>query len=72
MKLTKLWKSRRSPSLKVHLLRSTAFAIASYGSESWTMKLADKKRVDSFELRCGDKQDTENIIYREENKHMGS
>ena len=39
-------------SLKVRLLRSTAFAIASYGSESWTMKLADKKRIDSFEMWC--------------------
>ena len=50
--MTKLWKSRLPASLKVRLLRSTAFAIASYGSESWTMKLADKKRIDSFEMWC--------------------
>ena len=50
--LIKLWKSKLPPSLKVRLLRSTAFAMASYGSESWTMKLADKKRLDSFEMWC--------------------
>ncbi|XP_072037259.1 uncharacterized protein [Amphiura filiformis] len=48
--LTKLWKSKLPPSLKVRLLKSTAFAVASYGSESWTMKLSDKKR---YLLNCG-------------------
>ncbi|XP_071488566.1 uncharacterized protein [Diadema antillarum] len=50
--MTKLWKSKLPSSLKVRLLRSTAFALASYGSESWTMRLADKKRLDSFEMWC--------------------
>ena len=50
--LTKLWKSKLPSSLKVRLLRSTAFAVASYGSESWTLKLADKRRLDSFEMWC--------------------
>ncbi|XP_072020234.1 uncharacterized protein [Amphiura filiformis] len=50
--LTKLWKSKLPSSLKVRLLKSTAFAVASYGSESWTMKLSDRKRLDSFELWC--------------------
>ena len=50
--MTKLWKSKLPSSLKVRLLRSTAFAVASYGSESWTMKSADKKRLDSFEMWC--------------------
>ena len=51
-KLTKLWKSRLPISLKLRLLKSTAFAVASYGSESWTMKSVDRKKVDSFELWC--------------------
>ena len=50
--MTKLWKSKLPSSLKVRLLRSTAFAVASYGSESWTFKSADKKRLDSFEMSC--------------------
>ena len=50
--MTKLWKSKLPSSLKVRLLRSTTFAVASYGSESWTMKLTDKKRLDSFEMWC--------------------
>ena len=50
--MTKLWKSKLPASRKVRLLRSTAFVIASYGSESWTIKLADKKRIDSVEMWC--------------------
>uniref|UniRef100_A0A3P8T8L0 Reverse transcriptase domain-containing protein n=1 Tax=Amphiprion percula TaxID=161767 RepID=A0A3P8T8L0_AMPPE len=48
-----LFKSKLPSSLKVRLLRSTAFAVASYGSESWTMKSADKLRVDFFESGSG-------------------
>ena len=52
--MAKLWKSKLPPSLKVRLLwlKSTAFAVASYGSESWTMKYMDKRCLDAFELRC--------------------
>ena len=48
-----LWKSRgMSLGLKLRLLRATAFPIAIYGCESWTMISGDKKRVDAFELWC--------------------
>jgi len=50
--MTKLWKSKLPNSLKLRLLKSTVFAVASYGSESWTMKSVDRKKVDSFELWC--------------------
>uniref|UniRef100_A0AAQ5Z1K2 Reverse transcriptase domain-containing protein n=1 Tax=Amphiprion ocellaris TaxID=80972 RepID=A0AAQ5Z1K2_AMPOC len=50
--MTKLWKSKLLSFLKVRLLRSTAFAVASYGSESWTITSADKMRLDSFEMWC--------------------
>ena len=50
--MSKLWKTNLPSTLKVRLLKSTAFAVATYGSESWTLKLADSKRLDSFELWC--------------------
>ena len=50
--MTKLWKSKLPASLKVRLLKSTVFSVASYGSESWSMKKADKKRLDAFEMWC--------------------
>ena len=46
-----IWKSRGiSTSLKVRLLRATAFVIASYGAESWALTKSDQKRVDAFEM----------------------
>ena len=50
--MTKLWKSKLPYALKIRLLKSTAFAVAAYGSESWAMKTADKKRLDAFEMWC--------------------
>lgn len=52
-KMVKIWRSRGvSTKLKVRLLSSMVFPIASYGSEAWAMTAQDKKRVDSFELWC--------------------
>ena len=51
--MVKIWRSRGvSTKLKVRLLSSMVFPIASYGSEAWAMNAQDKKRVDSFELWC--------------------
>ena len=36
----------------MRLLKSTVFSVASYGFEFWSMKKADKKRPDTFEMWC--------------------
>ena len=38
--------------LKIRLVRSTAFAVASYGSESWTFSNKVNKKIDAFEMWC--------------------
>ncbi len=50
--LAKLWKGEHNSSFNIWLLRSTTFAVALYGSESWATKLADKSRLVSFEMWC--------------------
>ena len=48
-----IWKSRgMSLGLNLRFLRVTAFPVAIYGCESWTMISGDKKRVDALELWC--------------------
>ena len=37
---------------KVHLVKATVFPIVMYGCESWTIKKAECRRNDAFELRC--------------------
>jgi len=37
---------------KVHLVRATVFPVVMYGCESWTIKKAELRRTDAFELRC--------------------
>ena len=39
---------------KVHLVKAMVFpvAILSYGCESWTVKKAERQRIDAFELWC--------------------
>ena len=39
--------------IKVHLVKVMVFPIVMYGCESWTMKKAERQRIDSFELWCG-------------------
>ena len=51
--LTTIWKSRGvSIGLKIRLLKSTAFAIALYGCESWAPTEADRKKINAFEMWC--------------------
>ena len=35
---------------KVHLVKAMVFPIVMYGCESWTIKKAEHRRIDSFEL----------------------
>ena len=35
---------------KVHLIKAMAFPVVMYGCESWTVKKAERRRIDAFEL----------------------
>ena len=35
---------------KVHLVKAMVFPVVTYGYESWTIKKADRQRMDAFEL----------------------
>ena len=37
---------------KVHLVKAMGFPVAMYGCESWTIKKAERQRIDAFELWC--------------------
>ena len=37
---------------KVHLVKAMAFPAVMYGCESWTVKKAERQRIDAFELWC--------------------
>ena len=37
---------------KVHLVKAMVFPVVMYGCESWTVKKADCRRIDAFELWC--------------------
>ena len=39
---------------KVHLVKAMVFAVVTYGCESWTVKNSDCRRIDAFELWCGE------------------
>ena len=38
--------------IKVHLVKAVVFPVVMYGCESWTVKKAERRRIDAFELRC--------------------
>ena len=35
---------------KVHLVKAMTFPVVMYGCESWTIKKAERRRIDAFEL----------------------
>ena len=37
---------------KVRLLKAMVFPVIMYGCESWTIKKADRRKIDAFELWC--------------------
>ena len=39
-------------STKVHLVKAMVFLVVMYGSERWTIKRAECKSIDAFELWC--------------------
>ena len=38
--------------IKVHLVKAMVFPVVMYGCESWTVKKAERQRIDAFELWC--------------------
>ena len=38
---------------KVHLVKAMVFPVVMYGCESWTVKKAERQRIDAFELWYG-------------------
>ena len=36
----------------VHLVKAVVFPVVKYGCESWTVKKAERRRIDAFELWC--------------------
>ena len=37
---------------KVHLVKAMVFPVVTYGCESWTIKKAERQRIDAVELWC--------------------
>ena len=37
---------------KIHLVKAMIFPVAMYGCENWTIKKAERQRIDAFELWC--------------------
>ena len=37
---------------KAHLVKAIIFPVVMYGCESWTIKRAERRRIDAFELWC--------------------
>ena len=51
--LDSILKSRDTTlSTKVHLVKAMVFLVVMYGCESWTIKKAEHRRIDAFELWC--------------------
>ena len=52
-KLDSIFKSRDiTVPTKVCLVKAMAFPVVMYGCESWTVKKAEQRRIDAFELWC--------------------
>ena len=45
-------KQRHYFAKKVHLVKAMVFPVVMYGCESWTVKKAECRRIDAFELWC--------------------
>ena len=45
-------KQRHYCANKVHIVKDMAFPVVMYGCENWTIKKAEHRRIDAFELWC--------------------
>ena len=48
--LDSIFKSRDITSTKVHLVKAMVFPVVMFGCESWTVKKAECRTIDAFEL----------------------
>ena len=39
---------------KIHLAKAMVFPVVTYGCESWTVKKAERRRIDALEVRAGE------------------
>ena len=46
---------------KVHLVKAMVFPVIMYGCESWTVKKAERQRINVFELWCGSPLDCKEV-----------
>ena len=52
-KLDSIFKSKNiTLPTKVHLVKAMVFPVVMYGCESWTIKKAERRRIDAFDLWC--------------------
>ena len=40
--------------MKIHLVKAMFFPVVTYGCESWTVKKAERRRIDAFECGVGE------------------
>ena len=53
--LDNIFKSRDITLLtNVYLVKAMVFPVVMYGCESWTVRKAERQRIDAFELWCGE------------------
>ena len=50
--LDSILKNRHYFANKVRLVKAMVFPVVMYGCESWTVKKAERRRIDAFELWC--------------------
>ena len=51
--LDKVLKSKDSTlPTNVHIVKAMVFPVVMYGCESWTIRKAERQRIDAFELWC--------------------
>ena len=50
--LDSILKSRHYFTNECHLVKAMVFPVVMYGCESWTVKKAERRRIDAFELWC--------------------
>ena len=46
---------------KGHLVKAMVFPVVMYGCEGWTVKKAERRRIDAFELWCWRRLDCKKI-----------
>ena len=57
-------------STKVHIVKAMSFLVVVYGCESWTIKKAERRRIDAFELWCWRRLLTVPCIARRSNQSI--